>query len=263
MASQSADIGGDSNQDRPLRSPVPSLRGKANRLPSTRVFGSHVVLDDCRSRKQTARFQNLLQQPTHAYRTGRANAGYVRVTTNCQSPLISLATSLPILISDTYGCLIFQRLRLTAVSGQPPQKPGLKSSEVCVLGCSAFRGSDRFTATVSIRQRHPVGQFSTEHFAALVGRPGSATRRYCRRTTLFARVKRRPGWPPPVRPCSRERGLLWLIRLTLTLHLVVLLHHFLLHLLPFGLLVRCQDGVDLLRGRRVEFLHLRLLIRWR
>ncbi len=65
MASQSADIGGDRNQDRPLRSPVPSVRGKANRHHSTRVFGSHVVLDDCRSRNQTARFQNLLQQPSH------------------------------------------------------------------------------------------------------------------------------------------------------------------------------------------------------
>src|ERR1700756_1819552 len=29
----------------------------------------------------------------------------------------------------------------------------MKSSGVCVLSCSAFRGSDRFTATVSIRHR--------------------------------------------------------------------------------------------------------------
>jgi hypothetical protein len=152
MASQSANIGGDRNQDRPLRSPVPSVRGKVNRHHSTRVFGSHVVLDDCRSRKQTARFQNLLQQPSHAYLTGKANAGYARATTNRKSPLISLATSSPILISDTTGGLTFQRLGLTAVSGQPLQKPGMKSSSVCVLGCSAFRGSDRFTATVSIRQ---------------------------------------------------------------------------------------------------------------
>ena len=35
------------------------------------------------------------------------------------------------------------------------------------------------------------------------------------------------------------RTWLLVIRLTLTLHLFVLLHHFLLHLLPFGLLVRC------------------------
>jgi len=34
------------------------------------------------------------------------------------------------------------------------KKPGMRSSGVCVLGCSAFRGSDRLIATVSIRQRH-------------------------------------------------------------------------------------------------------------
>jgi hypothetical protein len=33
----------------------------------------------------------------------------------------------------------------------------MKSSGVCVLSCSAFRGSDRFIATVSIRQRQ-VGE---------------------------------------------------------------------------------------------------------
>jgi len=89
----------------------PSVRGKANRHPSTRVFGSHVVLDDCRSGKQTARFQDLLQPPSHAYRTGRANAGYVGVTTSSQSQLVSLATPLSGPLSNTGGCLICQRLR--------------------------------------------------------------------------------------------------------------------------------------------------------
>src|SRR6516225_8938028 len=105
MASQSADTGGDGNQVHPLRSPIPSVRGKANRHHSTRVFRSHVVLDDGRSGKQAARFQDLLQPPSHAYLTGRANAGSARVTTSSQSQLISLATSLPILISDANGCL--------------------------------------------------------------------------------------------------------------------------------------------------------------
>src|SRR6266478_2698671 len=71
-----------------LRSPVLSIRGKANRHPSARVLGSHFVLDDGRSRKQAARFQDLLQQPSHAYLPGRANAGYARVTTSSQSPLV-------------------------------------------------------------------------------------------------------------------------------------------------------------------------------
>jgi putative transposase len=44
-----SDPGGDRNQDRPLRSPVSSLRGKARWHHSTRIFGSHVVLDECRS----------------------------------------------------------------------------------------------------------------------------------------------------------------------------------------------------------------------
>jgi hypothetical protein len=54
---------------------------------------------------------------------------------------------LPILISDASGCLTFQKLGLTAASGQPLHKSGMKSSGVCVLGCSVLRGSDRFTAT--------------------------------------------------------------------------------------------------------------------
>src|SRR5882762_3728533 len=101
MASQSADTGGDSNQVHPLRSPVLSIRGKANRHPSARVLGSHFVLDDGRSRKQAARFQDLLQQPSHAYLPGRANAGYARVTTSSQSPLVSMATTLSGPLSET------------------------------------------------------------------------------------------------------------------------------------------------------------------
>src|SRR3984957_21243498 len=60
---QSADHGGDRNQIRPLRSLVPSVRGKAHRYDSTRIFGSYVVLDECRSGKYTAGFQDLLQPP--------------------------------------------------------------------------------------------------------------------------------------------------------------------------------------------------------
>jgi hypothetical protein len=57
------------------------------------------------------------------------------------------------------------------------------------------------------------------------------------------------------------RTRLLMIHLALTFHLIVLLHHFLPHLLPFGLLVGRQDGVELLDGRLMELLHLRLLIR--
>src|SRR3974390_161768 len=81
------------------------------RHPSTRVFGSPVVLDDDRSRKQAARFQDLFQQPSHAYLTGRANAGYAGVTTNRKSPLVSMAAPLPILVSDPNGCLTLSKTR--------------------------------------------------------------------------------------------------------------------------------------------------------
>jgi hypothetical protein len=121
MASQPADPGGDRNQDRPLRSPVPSLRGKTNRHNSTRVFGSNVVLDNCRSREQAARFQSLLQQPSHAYFTGRANARYARVTTSSRSPLVSMATSLSEALSDASGAVIFQRLSIAAPFGRTRQ----------------------------------------------------------------------------------------------------------------------------------------------
>jgi len=99
--------------------------------------GSHLILDDGRSRKQTARSQDLLQQPSHAQLTGRANAGYARVTTNLQSPLVSMAATLSSPLSDTGGCLISQRFALAAVSGRPLQKPRMKSSGVCVLSCAA------------------------------------------------------------------------------------------------------------------------------
>src|SRR5215472_15011112 len=74
MASQPPDTGRDRNQVRPLRSTVSSVRGKANRHRSTGVFGPHFVLDCVGSRKQAARFQDLLQQPSHPYLNGRANA---------------------------------------------------------------------------------------------------------------------------------------------------------------------------------------------
>src|SRR5207249_9875851 len=66
MASQPADTGVDANQVRPPRAPIPSIRGKADRHPAAGILGSHVVLDDGRPRKQAARFQDLLQQPSSA-----------------------------------------------------------------------------------------------------------------------------------------------------------------------------------------------------
>src|SRR5215469_4799228 len=154
MASQPPDTGRDRNQVRPLRSTVSSVRGKANRHRSTGVFGSHFVLDCGGSRKQAARFQDLLQQPSHPYPNGRANAESACATTNRKSPLVSIATSLSILISDTSGCVIFQRLSIAPVSGQPSED--FQLNHLVLAFCCALRGSDRFTPTVSIRQRQDV-----------------------------------------------------------------------------------------------------------
>src|SRR5215469_13468486 len=119
MASEPPDTGCDRNQVRPLRSTFSSVRGKANRHRSTGVLGSHFVLDCGGSRKQAARFQDLLQQLSHPYLNGRANAESACVTTNRKSLLVSMATSLSVLISDTSGGVIFRRLLIAPVSGQP------------------------------------------------------------------------------------------------------------------------------------------------
>ena len=115
------------------------------RHPSTRVFGSPVVLDDWRSRKQAARFQDLLQQPSRAYLTRRANVQYTGVTTNRKSPLVSMATSLSRPISDTAGCLNRQRLALAPILGQPRQNFQEITRSFSIA--AKLRGSHRFTAT--------------------------------------------------------------------------------------------------------------------
>jgi hypothetical protein len=67
----------------------------------------------------------------------------------CTHPVCEIATHDPLSIP-----LRLRRLPLVVrASGRPLQTLRMKSSGVCVLSCSAFRGSDRFTAAVSIRQR--------------------------------------------------------------------------------------------------------------
>src|SRR4029077_7985455 len=57
-----------------------------------------------------------------------------------------MATSLSGPLSDTGGCLISQRFALATISGRPLQKPRMKSPVLCLLSCTALRGSDGFTA---------------------------------------------------------------------------------------------------------------------
>jgi hypothetical protein len=67
-----------------------------------------------------------------------------------------MAAPLPILISNSNGCLTFQIFGLTVVSGQALQKPRMKSCGVCALGCSALRGSDRFTVTRFVQKERGI-----------------------------------------------------------------------------------------------------------
>src|SRR5215472_14201002 len=139
MASQPPDTGGDRNQVRPLRSTVSSVRGKANRHRSAGVFGSHFVLDCGGSRKQAARFQDLLQQPSHPYLNGRANAESACVTTNRKSPLVSMATSLSILISDTGGRVIFEDSQCSGIRSTLGR---LQSNHLMLASLVAVRFAD-------------------------------------------------------------------------------------------------------------------------
>src|SRR5215469_422971 len=116
--------------------------------PRTGVFGSHFVLDCGGSRKQAARFQDLLQQPSHPYLNGRANAESACVTTNRKSPLLSMATSLSFLISDTSGCVIFRRLSIAPVSGQLWEDFQLNHLVLAFLVAARFADPIRFTPTV-------------------------------------------------------------------------------------------------------------------
>jgi hypothetical protein len=71
-------------------------------------------------------------------------------------PLLGSVCTYPVCEIATHDPLSLPLRRLPLVvraSGRPLQKLRMKSSRVCVLSCSAFRGSDRFTAAVSIRQR--------------------------------------------------------------------------------------------------------------
>src|SRR5207248_5454377 len=131
---------------------------------SAGILGSHVVLDDGRPRKQAARFQDLLQQPSHF--TGRANAGYAHVTTTSHSPLVSMATTLSSPLSDPGGCLICQRLALAVVLVDL----GNTSKEIsrCFSITARFAGSHRSLRPDTARlpvQSVPVtirqGTFST------------------------------------------------------------------------------------------------------
>jgi len=96
------------------------------------------------------------KEPSHPYLNGRANAESICVTTNRKSPLVSMATSLSILISDTSGCVIFRRLSIAPVSGQPWEDFQLNHLVLAFLVAARFANPIVFTPTVSIRQTRDI-----------------------------------------------------------------------------------------------------------
>ena len=84
--------------------PVSSARGAAARDGSKGVFASHVILDDCRSRKQAAGVPGLFQRLSHASLIGGADTRPERTTIGCESGVLSMAIALSRLVSDTECC---------------------------------------------------------------------------------------------------------------------------------------------------------------
>jgi hypothetical protein len=70
-----------------------------------------------------------------------------------------MATSLSIPISDTSGCVIFRRLSIATVSGQPWEDFQLNHLVFAFLVAARFADPIRFTPTVSIRQGHVHGKW--------------------------------------------------------------------------------------------------------
>jgi transposase InsO family protein len=110
--------------------------------------------------RRTARFQDLLQPPSHPSLTGRANPGYASVTTRRQSARVSLAATLSRSISDTHGRLSFQRCALPAICRSPWAKT---RNEIIRVGVLQFFIAARF---VNLAVSLPQYQFASHRFLA-------------------------------------------------------------------------------------------------
>src|SRR5207302_7628936 len=79
------------------------------------VSGSHVILDHGGSRKQAARFQDILQPSSHACRTGRAATGRCTHPADREPPILSLGISLSRTVSNTHSGLIPEEPKIPAL----------------------------------------------------------------------------------------------------------------------------------------------------
>ena len=69
-----------------------------------------------------------------------------------------MATSLSILISDTSGCVIFRRLSIAPVSGQPWEDFQLNHLVLAFLVAARFADPIVSLQPYQIRQRQPLNQ---------------------------------------------------------------------------------------------------------
>src|SRR4029453_3484785 len=138
MASQSANPGGSGDKDSALCPPVSSVCGAADRDDSKGVFGSHVILDDCRSRKQAAEVPGLLQQLSNPSLIGGKNTRPEGTTKSRESDVLSMAISLSRLVPDTDRCV------------SPEDSPRLS-------GMNSARLRVRKPFTVSVHKREMMG----------------------------------------------------------------------------------------------------------
>ena len=86
---------------------------QVNRHPPPRVPGPAPVLDNRRSREQAARFQDLFQPSSRAYRTLGPTTRGRTAGADREAPIVPMGISLPRPVSNTDSCLIPQ-LRLFA-----------------------------------------------------------------------------------------------------------------------------------------------------
>jgi hypothetical protein len=179
MASQSADPGGDRNQDRSLRSPSHPLVER-----SLAPFDANIWITCCSRRVQiwriTARFQDLTSATLAPITHGK---GERRIyPCHSPSPICARFAGNPLSrpISDTRGCLSFQRCALPAICRSPWAKT---RNEIIRVGVLQFFMAARFANLAVSLPRHqfashrPAHQSSSKVRSFAAGARGIGTER--------------------------------------------------------------------------------------
>src|SRR5215472_15937262 len=106
------------------------------------MLGSYPVLDNRRSGKQAARFQDLFQPLSRAYRTLGPTTRGRTVAADREAPTVPMGISLPGPVSNTDSCLISQLRFLTPSLDQQrsfADWAAAVATHCCESGFSGFR----------------------------------------------------------------------------------------------------------------------------